>query len=529
MAIVDNLLNRVTLYRLMLYYLAAIAGWAVIASALGLLDYEPVDLLANVAIACGVGYALNKLVARILKADTGWDSNPITALILVLIVPVDFPENAWFLAGATALAVLSKYFVTVDRQHMFNPAAAGVLAVALLATSYHATWWVGSATMLPVVAVGGLLLLRKLRRNSIVYVFLPVFLGIVAVSSYFINDSMEFVWPNVRFNLQHTAALFFALVMLTEPSALPATSLRRLVYTVFVAALFAFPQTGLGGPYISPEAALCLGNILGYVLRPKFRFELMLTEKRKVTPDTYIFDFGKPAGFMFTPGQYMEWIVPHSGADSRGTRRYFTIASSPTEDRISVLVKAPEPCSSYKRAMVAAVPGDTMTAFHLTGDFTMPRDVRKPLAFIAGGVGIAPFAAMVRHMFDTGEKRDIVLLYVNRCPEDIACRDVLERARAKGVRTVYVMTRAEGVQAPHTRAGRITAAMLREEVPDLSGRKVYVAGPDAMVLSTLATLRGAGVRRWNIVTDYFQGYAPGEANPRPERASEGAGAQPAGG
>ena len=53
------------------------------------------------------------------------------------------------------------------------------------------------------------------------------------------------------------------------------------------------------------------------------------------------------------------------------------------------------------------------------GDFTLPGDQSRKLAFIAGGIGITPFRSMLKYLIDTKQRRDIVVLYANRRPQDI--------------------------------------------------------------------------------------------------------------
>ena len=511
MSAIDGLLDRTTLHRLVLYYLIAIIAWAALLSALGVYTYNPLHIVANTFLAVVVGHTANVLIARTVRAETSADSNLTTALILVLIIPVEFPENSLFLAAACVLAVASKYTLTVDKQHIFNPATVAVVAITLLVPSYAATWWVGSPIMLVAVVPGGLLLLRKLGRGNIVLVFVTLFLALNALAALIHSGGSPFsVGPALKFSLLNTAVLYFAFVMLTEPSTLPPNRLHRLGYAAFVAVLYSLPLFRIGAD-LTPEIALCMSNILSFVLRPKYRFDLSLRKKVQVTPDIHAFHFDRPPGFTFTPGQFMEWIVPHKKADGRGARRHFTIASSPTEDDLTLLVRFSSPGSTYKRALLDAAPGTRVTAFRLGGDFLLPKDLMEPVACIAGGVGIAPFLSMVRYIVDRQLGCDIVLLYVNRRPEDVAFVDLFEQARHLGLRTTYVMTRdASGMPAETSRLGGLTGQMLRTEVPDYSRRQFYIAGPQAMVDSCKATVHGIGVGRRRILTDYFQGFGDRE-------------------
>ena len=205
--------------------------------------------------------------------------------------------------------------------------------------------------------------------------------------------------------------------------------------------------------------------------------------------------------------------MPHNKVDARGTRRSFTIASSPTEDDLMLLVKFSDPGSTYKRALLEASAGDHVIGYRLSGDFVLPRDFAEPVVWIAGGVGIAPFRSMVQYIVDRQLLCDIALLYINRTPEDIIFMELLEQARLLGVKTTYIMTRdASGMTAETSRWGRLTEQMLEAEVPDFSQRRFYIAGSQAVVNSCKAIVRRIGVKPSRIMTDYFQGYVGSEEN-----------------
>ena len=140
----------------------------------------------------------------------------------------------------------------------------------------------------------------------------------------------------------------------------------------------------------------------------------------------------------------MEWTLEHDRPDSRGKRRYFTLASSPTEPSLRIGVKFAERGSTFKQALTAhAWQGEPIVAAQVAGDFTLPPDPRPKLAFIAGGIGITPFRSMVKYLTDRHEKRDIVLLYANRRAEEILYRHVFAAAqRAFRFRPVYVLSDA---------------------------------------------------------------------------------------
>lgn len=510
LAPIDNLLGRLTMYRVALYSLGGMLLWAIVLSLFGSIPYSPADIVANTLIASGIAFTVNLAFVWILDAPSSLESSLITAFILALIFPLGFPGDTLILALVAALAVASKYLVAVDKQHIFNPAAAAAAAMVLLSPNHAATWWIGTPLMLPAVIIGGLLIVRKIRREAVVLTFLGVYVLIIAIDSLVVSPALGDLVTTLRFSIVRSAVLFFAFVMLTEPATMPATKRFQYVYATVVALLYATPQFRAFGIVLTPEVSLCLGNIVSYVVRPKYRFALAIRRKQKLAPNIWSFEFANPQNLTFVPGQYMEWILPHDKTDSRGDRRYFSLASSPSERHLMVLTRVPGGASSFKRALFGIDGREAVVATRLAGDFVLPKDMKKPLAFIAAGVGIAPFRSMARHIVEHKISCNIVLVYANRTPEEILFRDFFAEARRFGLRTVYVLT--DSKSAPNNwqgQVGRIDDKMIRSVVSHYERRTFYLAGPQRMVQSVEASLRSMRIGRRQILTDYFPGYAEG--------------------
>jgi len=118
--------------------------------------------------------------------------------------------------------------------------------------------------------------------------------------------------------------------MLTEPLTSPATKKQRGYYSMVTGLFFATSQLRFLTIGLTPEMALCLGNIFSYIISPNYRLSLFLQSKNTTFRGHVFIRIRKPKDFNFIPGQYMEWTLPHTKADSRGNRRYFSISSSPT-------------------------------------------------------------------------------------------------------------------------------------------------------------------------------------------------------
>jgi ferredoxin-NADP reductase len=504
---VDRWLNRITMYRLVMYFLMILVAIAIIFGAVHILPYAPLSLILSSLVILITCWIANTVIANALGAQPNSESVYITALILALIItPVSFhPINyggIFFLIAASVFAMASKYLLAIKKKHIFNPAAIAVVLTGLLFNQY-ASWWVGgNLPLLAFVLIGGLLITRKLRHFDLVITFM-----VAATFSILATRSFMAPLTTIESIFLHTPVFFFAFIMLTEPLTTPPRQALRILYGGVVGLLFA-PAIHLGPLYSTPEMALVVGNIFSYAVSPKGKRMFALKEKKEMGTDLYDFSFASDGALKFQPGQYMEWTLGHKGVDGRGNRRYFTIASSPTERELKLGVKYYDPPSSFKKNLLRMEQGDTIMGGQLSGDFTLPKDPRTKLVFIAGGIGITPFRSMVKYLSDQREKRNIVLLYSNRSAEEISYREVFdEAAKTIGLRTVYAITGTGQTFPSDAYRGRIDEKLIAKIVPDRSERMFYISGTHAMVSAMEKLLKDMGIQGDHIKTDFFPGFA----------------------
>ncbi|BCM20856.1 FAD-dependent oxidoreductase [Mesorhizobium sp. J8] len=499
---VDRFLDHVTMYRLVLYYLMALLSAAFAFCFVKLVPHDPLALAFTAALTVATCWITNMAFALVFEVPANSESVYITALILTLILdPVAFTDlkGIGAVAFASVWAISSKYILAVGRKHLFNPAALGVALSALL-LNQPATWWVGgNPWLLPFVLVGGVLVVRKLRRLDLVAAFLVVALAAVLATT----DPAQY-GAAIKETLGSSPLFFFAFVMLTEPLTAPAQRWPRIAFAVIVGFLFA-PNIHIGSFYFTPELALLAGNLFAYAVSPKGRFVLTLERIEQIAVDSYDFVFRPSRRLAFRAGQYLEWTLSLDCSDNRGNRRYFTVASSPTEQSVRLGVKFYPQSSAFKRALGAMKPGATIHASQLAGDFTLPSDPKTKIAFLAGGIGITPFRSMLQYLIDRQEARPIVVLYGTEGQEDIAYRHVLASARRElGIRTYHAVAKG-AVRGQYP--GYIDARLVRLTMPDYLERTFYVSGPQAMVKALRQKLVAMGVSRSRIKVDYFPGFA----------------------
>src|SRR5262249_25049975 len=116
--------------------------------------------------------------------------------------------------------------------------------------------------------------------------------------------------------------------------------------------------------------------------------------------------------------------------------------------------------------------------------------------FIAGGTGIAPLRAMLRHALAISH-RNVGLYYSARTPEDFAYEgEFRDLARTGAIELRQTVTPARGPDWTRAR-GRIDRQTLAELVHD-PATLCFVCGPPALVSEIPAVLEGLGVSRTRI-------------------------------
>lgn len=499
----DTMLNRITAYKLMAYGLMLLAAVSVLFSLVGTLDFPVGALLMSLVTALAVCYSVNRFFAGVWRVPTNSESWLITALILFFILPpATTTERLAIVAAGSAIAMLVKYVLVYRRAHLFNPAAFAAVAISLSGLGF-ASWWVGTPAMLPLVALLGLAVIRKLRRYALAVAYVVVGFSVVAGLALMRGGDIGQALSDAVLS---GPLVFLGAIMLTEPSTMPAMRHQQMAYGALVA-LLATSQWKLGGLHATPELALVLGNLYSFVVSPKQKWHLYLKEKRQLSPRVYDLVFTSDKPLQFLPGQYMEWTLDHKKADMRGNRRTFSIASSPTETEVHLGIKTYEPSSSYKKALLALKPGQGLIAGQVNGNFVLPNDPAEKLVFIAGGIGITPFRSMVQYLIDTKQRRDIVLFYLTSSPEELSYQDVFGRAaKDVGIRLIPIVATAGAPQSGSGYRGTLTPEIISKEAPDHAARRFYISGPAPMVDAQKSQLLRLGVKRSRITTDHFSGY-----------------------
>jgi len=208
----------------------------------------------------------------------------------------------------------------------------------------------------------------------------------------------------------------------------------------------------------------------------------------------------------FHPGQYLDVLL------DGGKRRSFSIACPPHDAGLLELHVRRVPGGGFTQRLFgpsdsALGPGALLRIEGPMGQFSY-RPGTAPIVMVAGGTGFAPLKSMLRHVLETGIRRDIHFYWGAR-----HAADVYEEQRVLGwtrshsqLRFTAVLSEATPAEAAHQRTGWVHEAVLADHA-DLSAFEVYAAGPPVMIEAMRTSFPRHGLPAGRLYFDSFD-YAP---------------------
>ncbi len=200
-------------------------------------------------------------------------------------------------------------------------------------------------------------------------------------------------------------------------------------------------------------------------------------------------------------GQHVD--IRLTAEDGYQAQRSYSIASAPGDDHLMLTVERLQDGEVSPYLFDVVEPGDELELRGPIGRyFVWEADDERPVLMIAGGSGVVPFRAMIRHRNATGAETPFRLLYSIRSIEDVIYSDEFAD-RADGVDVVLTLTRAR----PPGWTGydrRVDAMMLGEVAwPPGRGASIFVCGPTSFVEVVADCLLDLGHDMASIKTERF--------------------------
>jgi predicted ferric reductase len=205
---------------------------------------------------------------------------------------------------------------------------------------------------------------------------------------------------------------------------------------------------------------------------------------------------------------------------TEGARRFplfdhpFSIADSPARPGLSLIIKE---AGDFTRTIGTLEPGTPIGIDGPYGDFTLEAHDCDAVLLLAGGVGIAPIMGLLRDMARRRDPRPVRLAYAAGRPENFACLDEIEAAKALlDIETMFVSEE----DAPGWRGvvGRLDHVRLAELLDGLERSRTvaFICGPGPMVTAASDALLDLGLPMEGVVYERFD-YAGGTASRQDRR------------
>lgn len=227
-----------------------------------------------------------------------------------------------------------------------------------------------------------------------------------------------------------------------------------------------------------------------------FRFQFVVDSVVKENDSvTSIYITGKNLhGFKVKAGQF---AIFHFLAKGFWTEAHpFSISAVPQNNKFRISVKA---LGDFTRNVGNIPIGTKVFVDGPYGVFTDSPAVKTKVALIAGGIGITPMRPLIDLM--AAHNKDAVLIHANKFAKDAVFKDEIEQLAQSGkVKAHYVFSDEYVENHPK---GMLNIELLKQLIPDIEDRTVFLCGPPAMMKSVRSMLTALGIRNADVRFEVF--------------------------
>jgi ferredoxin-NADP reductase len=213
-----------------------------------------------------------------------------------------------------------------------------------------------------------------------------------------------------------------------------------------------------------------------------------------------------PGWQVHLPGQHYD--IRLTAEDGYQVQRSYSVASPPgQEGSVDLTVDCIEDGEVSPYLVEGVGVGDALELRGPIGGYFVwtPADYERPLLGVAGGSGIVPLMAMLRHRKRAGIGNPAGLLFSIRTPQDVIYGQELDQLAREddhfGLHLTYTRQAPEGW---HGYQRRIDEAMLREVLAGFAQPPLcFICGPSLLVETVANALLNAGLPPGDIRTERF--------------------------
>jgi ferredoxin-NADP reductase len=203
-------------------------------------------------------------------------------------------------------------------------------------------------------------------------------------------------------------------------------------------------------------------------------------------------------------GQHVD--VRLTAEDGYQAERSYSIASAPELDTLELTVELVDGGEVSPWFIDVVEPGDTFELRGpIGGHFTWSAEEGGPLLLVAGGSGLVPIMAMLRHRAARGSDAETHALISVRAPEDrLYAHELALLSDAPGLSLAWTYTRSAPSGWGDVYRRRVDAEMLADVgPPPAAGPRAFVCGPTPFVEAVADLLVAAGHHPRKIHAERF--------------------------
>jgi ferredoxin-NADP reductase len=219
--------------------------------------------------------------------------------------------------------------------------------------------------------------------------------------------------------------------------------------------------------------------------------DLTFISSENIANDYYVITLEKPKILSYKAGEHGIFTLP--GQKFKGKKfRAFSIASSDKESKLILGTRTGKNMSSYKQTLINLKKGDIVK---LRGPFGWfyEQDQETPMVFIALGVGITPFRALLKDM--ESSKKPVELIYSSM--DTYMFNEELD-VLAKEHDNYHII---------YTKDIFSTQDKIKEKISTYGNKAYYyISGSTKAIKATKKLLKSNGIKRKRMINDPFFGY-----------------------
>jgi ferredoxin-NADP reductase len=221
------------------------------------------------------------------------------------------------------------------------------------------------------------------------------------------------------------------------------------------------------------------------------------------TPRCKTITFDVPEWTGHRAGQHVD--VRLTAEDGYQAQRSYSLASAPEDRQLALTVERLDDGEVSPYLVDELRPGDEIELRGpIGGYFVWEESLGGPLVLVAGGSGIVPLRAILRHRAAEADGVPAQLLYSSRTLDDVIYREELNRLGERDGLAVELTLTREWPSDWTGHRGRVDRELLADTTAPPSDEPLaYICGPTSFVESVAESLVAIGHRPERIRTERF--------------------------